>query len=149
MLVITGCHHVHPIKFKTWMHEADGEFTEPERPYCIRNTEGSEWSETLSSGCYVHRWVEFYLFNLNDHIYQQILPWPSPWDEFSEFWSLLTYREMEDSLCVVLFHIITFQWDVVYFATLGKQQVGSWRHGVNAGSKGGTYRWWNATIFDT
>lgn len=55
---------------------------------------------------------------------------------------------MEDSLGIVLFHIISFQRDVLYPAALGKQQVCSWRQGVDIGSRGGSNRWWHTAVVD-
>lgn len=60
-----------------------------------------------------------------------------------------TYREVEDSLGIVLLHIVTFQRDVLYPAALGVQQVCSWRQGVHVGSSGGSDRWWHAAMFNT
>lgn len=56
---------------------------------------------------------------------------------------------MEDSLGILLFHVMTFQWDVLYPATLGKQQVCSWRKWVDIGSRGGSNRWWHTAMVDT
>lgn len=56
---------------------------------------------------------------------------------------------MEESLGTVLLHIITFHRDMLYPAALGKQQVCSWRQGVDIGSRGGSNRWWHTTVVDT
>lgn len=55
---------------------------------------------------------------------------------------------MEDSLGIVLFHIISFQRDMLYPATLGEQQVCSWRQGVDIGSRGGSNRLWRTIVVD-
>lgn len=53
---------------------------------------------------------------------------------------------MEDSLGIVLFHVVAFQRDVVYPAALGKQQVCPWRQGVDIRSRGGSDRRWHTTV---
>lgn len=60
-----------------------------------------------------------------------------------------TYREMEDSLGIILSHGVTFQRDVVYPAALGEQQVCSWRQGVDIRSRGGSNRLWHPTVVNT
>lgn len=60
-----------------------------------------------------------------------------------------TYGEMEYSLGVVLFHVITVQWDMLYSAALGKHQVCSERQGVDVRSGGGSHRLWRTTMVNT
>lgn len=66
------------------------------------------------------------------------------WKVFKE-----TYREMDNSFGIFFFHVITLQRHMLYPATLGKQQVCSWRHGVDIRSRGGSNRWWCNTVVDT
>lgn len=53
---------------------------------------------------------------------------------------------MKDSLGIIFLHIITIQWNMLYPAALGIQQVCSWRQGEDIGSGGGSNRWWHTTI---
>lgn len=56
---------------------------------------------------------------------------------------------MEDSLGIVLFHVIALQRDVLYPAALSEQQVGSWGQGVDIGSSVRSYRGFPTTMVDT
>lgn len=56
---------------------------------------------------------------------------------------------MEDGLGIVLLHIVTLQWDVLYPAALGEQQVCPFGHRVHVRASGGSDGWRPTAMLNT